>query len=347
MVTVAGTIVAASIVGWVLFVAAHWFAYRLFVVPQADATTATGRLQWIAHAGNIIWMCTGFLLAAYAFYAMPSGLIQQGSVVGALALSGSILSLARVLALDRTDLLERAGIERPSDAVRSGLFWGIGWFGGLGLVAVVLSTTMWAGPVVVFAGVVSYHVFGSWLSDRLSDTAPVPTDCASRLEALAADADCADVRFRLVDSTVPNAEATGILPGRRTIYLTEPAVAELSPTDIDAIVAHELAHFRRGHLRTRAVLSALLWSGLVFAIFHSLPVLFAVGIGFLLLGMYRSRTEYQADAVAASLTSSTAMATALERLTELGDLPRETSRLLALLNHHPSIGKRIDELEAQ
>ena len=145
------------------------------------------------------------------------------------------------------------------------------------------------------------------------------------------------------------------------IVLTDTLIERLSPEEIEAVVAHELGHLQRGHLRfqmgmigalslpmvaliallTHEVASialhlALAWSLVPSAWLWVLPVVNAV---------YR-RFEFEADDAAASTSSASAMAGALRTLTRNNANATQTDRWYERIYHtHPALAARLDRLD--
>lgn len=88
------------------------------------------------------------------------------------------------------------------------------------------------------------------------EEAPRLHDAVERLCALA---ELPKPRLAVVESIVPDAFAAGRNPARSTIAITRGLVAELEPTEIEAVLAHELAHVanRDGAVMTVASFPAL------------------------------------------------------------------------------------------
>lgn len=193
---------------------------------------------------------------------------------------------------------------------------------------------------------VAYIVTGPVLLSRLNDVRTL--DAGERDQfGLAAD----DYPVWVVDTDDTKSAgglAAGILPGHRVVVLTSHMLATLSPTTIRAVVEHERAHHRRGHIVGRTLLLALAmgvaagWLSLhpgtwyvvlVITVLLS-PAYFAVA----------RWTERDADREAAERYDGPALADALTELYRVNLLPESPEGFRALLTTHPSLASRVDFL---
>ncbi len=217
----------------------------------------------------------------------------------------------------------------------------------------VLGMTLSPGIAVVVGTAVAYTIYAvssPWVFERLNDSRPLDADERERLGETADR----DVPIRVVNaSDVKESQgfAVGVVPGFRRVYLTDFLLDELTATEVRAVTEHEFAHFHRGHLLVRMVVSGLLVVGIAATIAEasawSLFLAVVVGIPYWLALAAASRwTEYDADRQAATAESATAMAGALDALGEHNLLRREHNVLDALLETHPSIERRTARLGA-
>lgn len=149
-----------------------------------------------------------------------------------------------------------------------------------------------------------------------------------------------------------------------TIMLTDVLVRQLNRREVDAVVAHELAHLRHRHplaltvtALTGLVLAALALSGIVGALssfddsgwlgawqpaLQRLPVWWlAIPVGLLLMRFLARRFERTADAQAAELTGDPeATISALGKLARLGLQPLDWGSLSEASSTHPSMRSR-------
>ena len=140
----------------------------------------------------------------------------------------------------------------------------------------------------------------------------------------------------------------------KSIFLTAPLVRSLSKREVDAVVAHELAHFNhssRGQW-TALGLAMVLFGTPVSGILLSLPggllgsMLLPLTVLFAALRGARTR-EFAADASAAALTADPrAMISSLARISRNNKIPLELNAAAEWLSTHPSTRKRIHALAA-
>jgi len=153
---------------------------------------------------------------------------------------------------------------------------------------------------------------------------------------------------------------TGLLSRFRYVLFTDDLLASLSPEEVEAVLAHEIAHINKHHFpfyllftATFIVFLVLLDAFLSFAMGFlgwSSKITEIVGIAVivlcfllywgLLFGYISRRLECQADLYGASLSSRASLVSALEKLALLAGLPRRYYSW-----RHFSVGERIDFLK--
>ncbi|MBA2475122.1 MAG: zinc metalloprotease HtpX [Actinobacteria bacterium] len=126
--------------------------------------------------------------------------------------------------------------------------------GALGLLyvlfAVVLFQVLNVGLVPMLLIVIGMAAFQYYTSDKLAllasgakvverDQAPALHDMVERLCALS---DLPKPRIAVIPSDVPNAFATGRSPKHAAVAVTEGLWRRLEPREVEAVLAHELAH---------------------------------------------------------------------------------------------------------
>lgn len=143
------------------------------------------------------------------------------------------------------------------------------------------------------------------------------------------------------------------LPGK-SIFLTAPLVRSLSKREVDAVVAHELAHFNhssRGQW-TALALAMVLFGTPVSGILLSFPGGLLVTMLLLLTVLFTAlrgarRREFAADASAAALTADPrAMISSLARISRNNKIALDMNAAAGWLSTHPSTRKRIHALAA-
>jgi heat shock protein HtpX len=128
---------------------------------------------------------------------------------------------------------------------------------------------------------------------------------------VAATADLPPPRVALIRSWAPNAFATGLKPERAVIALTTELLRRLEARDLEAVVAHEVAHIanRDGMVMTfvagpamagSAMWNAEDWRGKILFVYY-LPIYV---VGLLLMWTISRYREYAADRGAAILSGS-------------------------------------------
>jgi heat shock protein HtpX len=115
---------------------------------------------------------------------------------------------------------------------------------------VILVSLLNVGVVAVLVIVIGLAFVQYWTSDKLALAASgakiVSADEAPELHAmverLCAMADLPKPRIAVVDSTVPNAFATGRNPKHAAVAVTSGLWQRLEPQEIESVLAHELSH---------------------------------------------------------------------------------------------------------
>jgi heat shock protein HtpX len=178
-------------------------------------------------------------------------------------------------------------------------------------------------------------------------------------------------RVAVVDTDLPDAFATGRNPARSTVAITRRLVARLEPSEIEAVLAHELAHVanRDGAVMTVASFPALsLREGLREASwkawFFGLPLMMLACVAYvfstaLMLTVSRCR-EYSADRGAAIITGAPEqLMSALQKIASaMPQIPEEDLRRVASMSAffivppklrsltHPPLERRLERLAA-
>jgi len=141
---------------------------------------------------------------------------------------------------------------------------------GLGILyaAFVGALIAWLGrsslPLVVLGGVAFVGLqyrYSDEIALRAVDATRVEdgeyADVRARLERLARTADLPPPDLAVIDSEVPNALATGQSPGSATVCVTTGLVETLEDRELDAVLAHELAHVRNRDAALLTVVAGL------------------------------------------------------------------------------------------
>ena len=142
----------------------------------------------------------------------------------------------------------------------------------------------------------------------------------------------------------------------QNVFLTDYLVHNLSKSEVDAVIGHEIAHLQKKHIGIRIAVMIFLVAiissatGLLDPVvpqnFPTGPVLYAILL--LIIFFISRRNEFAADAGSAQLTGNAeAMMTALARITRLNTMPLQWSKLDEKLLAHPSTLRRINRLAAE
>jgi Zn-dependent protease with chaperone function len=193
---------------------------------------------------------------------------------------------------------------------------------------------------------------------RAAAPGALPPDAGVRLRKLAAGmglrVPCRVIRAR--SSRLALAGQLGWLPGLRYVLLTDYLLDQLPAPEVDAAVAHELAHCRHRDGLVRqlfggvpAVLVALLGLGLIMRAERFLAVMCVVavvaGLGSRRLrAAWELHAELAADDLAASVVGPLPVAAALTRLTEMHAIKYDTSPAWDRIVGHPSMAVRVARL---
>ena len=167
-----------------------------------------------------------------------------------------------------------------------------------------------------------------------------------------------------------NAFFTGFGPSKR-IVLFDTIIASLSAEEIEAVLAHELGHFKLRHIVKRMVTQFVLsllgfaligwliaqpWFAAAFGVSTAMP-LAALILAMLVLPVFtgwfsgfsnwRSRVhEFEADAYAAGQTNGADLASALLKLHKDNAAPSTTDPVYSTFKHsHPPTAERIARLQ--
>lgn len=224
---------------------------------------------------------------------------------------------------------------------------------GLPLLALVLwmmqalGSHWWWAVWLVWSGfqLLMLLVYPTWIAPLFNRFTPLEEgELKSRIEALLARCGFKAQGVMVMDgsrrSSHGNAYFTGLGRSKR-IVLFDTLINQLSVDELEAVLAHELGHFRHRHLAQRLALSLLVSLGLLALLgwladkvwFYqafgvdallqrhaSLLVLFMLVLPVLLwplkplMGMWSRRHEYQADAFAVAQNLGPALASGLVKL---------------------------------
>ncbi len=331
----------------------------------ADYTLAKTRLGLLEMVwGTVLmlgWTLLGGLSALNALLAstLGTGIGQQLALVAAFTLIGTVLDLP--FALYSTFVLEeRFGFNKTSlrlwvvDAVKSAVLSAVVGVPFLALVLWMMGATgpwwwLWVWGAWTAFNLLALWVYPTWIAPLFNQFKPLEdAQVRERVSALMARSGFTSKGFFVMDgsrrSAHANAYFTGFGTSKRVVFF-DTLLAQLSPAEVDAVLAHELGHFKHRHVlkRMMTVFGASL-VGLAVLGWLSQQVWFYTGLGVapnpagpndalaLLLFMMvlplastfvgpwfahaSRRDEFQADAYAVAQTQAADLASALLKLYE-------------------------------
>jgi STE24 endopeptidase len=329
----------------------------------ADYTVAQGRLGLLELAfGTAVvlgWTLLGGLswLNQTLLQWMEPGVMQQVALLAGFMVIGSVLDLP--FTLYRTFVLEqRFGFNKTTpklwlqDLLKSTL---VGTVIGLPIAALVvwmMGATgaywwVWTWGVWMGFNLLMLLVYPTWIAPLFNQFKPLD-DAAlkDRVNALMARCGFTSKGFYVMDGSKRSAHAnayfTGFGASKRVVFY-DTLLAQLSPAEVDAVLAHELGHFKHKHIVKRMVsLFGLSLLGFALLGWVSQQVWFYTGLGVVpsmtgdndalalllfmmvlpLLGSFvgpvfaqlSRKHEFEADAYAAAHTSGADLSSALLKL---------------------------------
>jgi len=244
----------------------------------ADYTIAKARFGLLEMAWGAAvllgWTLLGGLdlLNRLLLEGMGPGLVQQLALLAAFSLAGSLLDLPFTL-WQTFRLEQRFGFNRMTwklwlaDAVR-GLLLGAAL--GLPLAALVLwlmgaAGTLWWlwawGALVLWTALLQFIV-PTWIAPLFNKFEPLAdAPLKERVNALMARCGFVAKGLFVMDgsrrSAHANAYFTGFGAAKRVVFF-DTLLQQLAPGEVEAVLAHELGHFRHRHILKRMALMALL-----------------------------------------------------------------------------------------
>ncbi len=329
----------------------------------ADYTIAQGRLGLLELAfGTAVvlgWTLLGGLswLNATLLQWMEPGVLQQVALLAAFMVLGSALDLP--FTLYRTFVLEqRFGFNKTTpklwiqDLVKSTL---VGAAIGLPVAALVvwmMGATgaywwIWTWGVWMGFNILMLLVYPTWIAPLFNQFKPLEdATLKERVSTLMARCGFTSNGFYVMDGSKRSAHAnayfTGFGASKRVVFY-DTLLAQLNPAEVDAVLAHELGHFKHRHIIKRMVaLFGLSLLGFALLGWVSQQVWFYTGLGVIpnmtgandalalllfmmvlpLLGSFvgpvfaqlSRKHEFEADAYAIAHTSGADLSSALLKL---------------------------------
>lgn len=266
----------------------------------ADYTVAQGQFGLLDLAWSTVlllaWTLLGGLsqLNGWIGTLVAPGLGQEVALVAAFAVIGGVLDLP--WAAWRTFVLEqRFGFNRTSvklwvqDLVKSSM---VGAIIGLPLIALVLWLMgatgklwwLWTWGVWMGFNLLMLVVYPTWIAPLFNKFQPLE-DAAlkERVTALMQRCGFTSKGFYVMDgsrrSAHANAYFTGFGTSKRVVFY-DTLLEQLSPAEVDAVLAHELGHFKHKHITKRIVsLFAMSLAALALLGWLSQQIWFYTGLG--------------------------------------------------------------------
>lgn len=266
----------------------------------ADYTVAQGQFGLLELAWSTVlllaWTLLGGLsqLNVWIGTLVTPGLGQEVALVAAFAVIGGVLDLP--WAAWRTFVLEqRFGFNRTSvklwvqDLVKSSM---VGAIIGLPLIALVLWLMgatgklwwLWTWGVWMGFNLLMLVVYPTWIAPLFNKFQPLE-DAAlkERVTALMQRCGFTSKGFYVMDgsrrSAHANAYFTGFGTSKRVVFY-DTLLEQLSPAEVDAVLAHELGHFKHKHITKRIVsLFAMSLAALALLGWLSQQIWFYTGLG--------------------------------------------------------------------
>ncbi|MCO6041322.1 M48 family metalloprotease [Thermococcus alcaliphilus] len=174
---------------------------------------------------------------------------------------------------------------------------------------------------------------------------------------------------RIVGGEEVNAMVSGILPFWRYITLTKPLLANFTPEEVKAILAHEIGHIKGKHLWINFAVSfgwfpiavgfiegldrleeffnfSLVNMGfrITFVLLVGIFAILYIGYFYVFGGYVSFRNEFKADEYAARVVGTEAMFSALQKIARFNKIPSNTPKWFNFFNYHPSIEERLENL---
>lgn len=351
-------------------------------VGMVDLVISTLWLLALTFGGVLQWMS-----GQVAAYADPAGLLHGVLLFGVLAVAGFLLDLP--LSLYRVFVLEaRFGFNRMTpalylaDTLKQALLAVI--IGAPLLFAVLwLMARMgehwwvWTWAFWLAVNLVAMVVYPVFIAPLFNKFAPLEDESlAARVNALLARCGFRSKGLFVMDgsrrSAHGNAYFTGFGAGKRIVFF-DTLLKSLTPSEVEAVLAHELGHFRHRHLWKRLALIAVLSFILMAVLGHLIGeawfytglgvttqsnavalVLFSLVLPVIMFPLgpvfsgWSRRHEFEADAYAASNADANELVSALVKLYRENASTLTPDPLYSLFyDSHPPAAIRIAQLRAR
>jgi len=128
----------------------------------------------------------------------------------------------------------------------------------------IMGSSWWWAVWITWLGInlLALLVYPTWIAPMFNTFSPLPEGpVKTRIEALLARCDFTASGLFVMDGSKRsghgNAYFTGLGKAKRIVFF-DTLIEKLQPTEVEAVLAHELGHFKHRHLLKRMVLLALL-----------------------------------------------------------------------------------------
>ena len=266
----------------------------------ADYTVAKARLGMLEMAWGAVvittWTLLGGLSALNQFLlrSLDAGLTQQLLLLLAFAVIGTAVDLP--FSLYKTFVLEqRFGFNKTSfrlwlqDALKSSI---VGALLGVPLAALVLWMMgatghfwwLWTWAVWTGFNLLMLVIYPTWIAPLFNQFKPLDQpELTTRVNALMARCGFQAKGFYVMDGSKRSAHAnayfTGLGRSKRVVFF-DTLLEQLEPAEVDAVLAHELGHFKHRHILKRMLsLFALSLAGFALLGWLSGQTWFYTGLG--------------------------------------------------------------------
>lgn len=244
-----------------------------------------------------------------------------------------------------------------------------------------------AGMILAFVFAVIMNFVSYWYSDKIVLRIYKAKEITKKenptlhkiVEEVAKEADIPKPKVYMIDTDVPNAFATGRNPQHASVAVTRGIMNTLEPTELEAVLGHEISHVKNRDILTTSVAATLggavafiaqmAWFGIIggneknngSAALLPMLILAPIAATMIQLGISRGR-EYSADYDGAILTKNPlGLASALQKIensvkqkplkgnSAYSSLflvnPFKADAFTTLFSTHPSTASRIERLK--
>ena len=207
---------------------------------------------------------------------LGDGITQQIALLGSIAIISGIVDLPFSW-YKQFHLEERFGFNRMGkqlffiDMIK-GL--GVGAAIGIPLLWVILSLMakagnlwwLWAWVVLTVFSLLMQWIFPSFIAPLFNKFQPLPDgDLKTQIEALLTRCDFASQGLFVMDGSKRSAHGNAFFAGMgkaKRIVFFDTLIEKLNPGEVEAVLAHELGHFKCKHIRKRLLVSFALSFGM-------------------------------------------------------------------------------------